>query len=129
MSREDPPADRRAPGVGELPDLFLQLLLDLTDGAKFSPFALAEVGPAVVPEADDVDLGGLGPVLSDLEGGNQSLLAVEDGEGFPAEALEGVAELLEIVGEAPRVLAGLPGDPPAPWCVRRRSPSGSRSRG
>jgi hypothetical protein len=64
VSREDPLSDRRAPGVGELADLLFQFLLNLPGGAELSPFALAEVGPAVVPEADDVDLSGLGPVLS-----------------------------------------------------------------
>src|SRR3954447_26583177 len=66
---EDPPPDRRSSGIGELLHLFFQLLLDRLGGADGSPFALAEVGPAVVAQADDVDLGGLGPVLAEFEGG------------------------------------------------------------
>jgi hypothetical protein len=42
--------------------------------AHGSPFALAEVGPAVVAQADDVDLGGLGPVPADFEGGGDPFL-------------------------------------------------------
>jgi hypothetical protein len=40
-----------------------------------------------------VDLGGFGPVLAYLEGGGYSFLAVEPGEGLPAEALEAAAEV------------------------------------
>lgn len=56
---EDPPAEGRTSGVGELLDLFFKLLLDRLGGADGSPFALAEVGPDVVAQAYDVDLGGL----------------------------------------------------------------------
>ena len=71
---ENPPPDRRPSGVGKLLHLLLQLLLDRLGGAHGSPFALAEVGPAVVAQADDVDLGGLGPVLADFEGGGDPFL-------------------------------------------------------
>jgi hypothetical protein len=78
-------------GVGEVADLLVQFPLDRLGERKGAPFALSEVGPVVVAQADDADLGGLGPVLSHLEGGGDPLLAVEPGEGFAAEALEAVA--------------------------------------
>src|SRR5947199_3328236 len=91
LPREDPPSDRGSAGVGEVSDLLLQLSLDRLGGADGAPFALSEVGPVVLAQADDVDLGGLRPVLSHLEGGGDPFLTVEPGEGFAAEALEAVA--------------------------------------
>src|SRR3954462_1709524 len=88
---EDPPSERGSPGVREVADLLLELFLDRLGGADGAPFALSEVGPVVVAQADDVDLGGLGPVLSHLEGGGDPFLTVEPGEGFAAEALEAAA--------------------------------------
>jgi hypothetical protein len=173
---EDPPSNRGSPGIGELADLLFQLFFDGLGGADGAPLAFAEVGPAVFAQADEVDLGGLGPVLADLEGGAHAFAGVEPGEGLAAETLEAEAEvgvqvrtdqvaqgslrsdvpdgarvgedeaepeaqqrvrqlvadgagggllpgqgiaplevaqlqeLLEVVGEVPRVLAGLPGD-------------------
>jgi hypothetical protein len=91
LPHEDPPSDRGSAGVREVADLLLQLPLDRLGGADGAPFALSEVGPVVVAQADDIDLGGLGPILADLEGGGDPLLAVEPGEGLAAEALEAVA--------------------------------------
>src|SRR5215203_143058 len=90
---EDPSPDCGALGVGVETDLLLELLLDRSGGAYGPPLALPEVGPAVSPQADDVDLDGLRPVLARFEGGGQALPAIERGEGFPAEALESQAEV------------------------------------
>src|SRR6185503_17980352 len=48
--------DRGAPAVRVGADLFIQIPLDRRRRAHRTPLALAEVGPAVVPQADDVDL-------------------------------------------------------------------------
>lgn len=98
LPRKHPPPDRRPPPVGILPNLPLELLLDRLGGADGAPFALSEVGPAVFPEADNVDLGGFGPVGSGLEGGGHAFLFIEPGEGFAAEALEALAEVGVQVG-------------------------------
>jgi hypothetical protein len=98
LACEDSPPDRRPAGIGELLDLRLQLFLDCRRGTHGSPFALPEVGPAVLAQADDVDLGGLGPVLRDFEGGGDSFQAVEPGKGLAAEAFEAMAEVGVEVG-------------------------------
>jgi hypothetical protein len=98
LAGKDSPPDRRPARIGELPDLRLQFLLNCRRRANRAPFALPEVGLAVLAQADDVDLGGLGPVLPHFEGGGDSFLAVEPGEGLAAEAFEAMAEVGVEVG-------------------------------
>jgi hypothetical protein len=82
---EDPSADGGASRVGVGAHLGFEPALDRPARARGSPLALSEVGPAVVTQAHDIDLRGLGPVLS-LESGGEALLAVDPGEGLPAVA-------------------------------------------
>jgi hypothetical protein len=72
-----------------------------------APGKVVEVGPAVVARANHIDLCSLRPVLADLEGGDDPLLAVEPGEGF-AETLEAEAEVGVEVGadEVPEPAVG-----------------------
>ena len=92
MPDEDPPADRGTSRVGIVPHLGFELAFDRSAGAHGSPFTLAEVGPAIVAQAHDVDPDRLRPVLPDLEGGGDAFAAVEPGESLAAEPFEAEAE-------------------------------------
>src|SRR6185436_8922591 len=106
LAAEDPPADGGAPTIGEFLDLGLELTGHSLRRAHRAPFALPEVGPVVLAQADHVDLRGLRPVLADFEGGVDSLPPVELGEGFPGEALEALA-VVPVQVRPDQVLEGL----------------------